>query len=766
MSGLLLLLLLGGVVALPAAETFSSAFLSEIMAEHQQGLQDEDGDFTGWIELLNGGGSTVNLGGWYLTDTLTNLTKWRFPGVGLLPDKYLVVFASAKDRTNDLLHLHTNFRLNGAGGYLALVGPLTNIVSEFAPGYPRQRTDVSYGRVREEPAWTAPFPRATPGRPNVSRGAGFAPEPGFSRPGGSFTEAFTLQLTSRTAGGVIRYTLDGTLPMSRSPEYREPLRITNSTQVRARLYQEGLLPGPPRSEAFLRLDPGVTPFTSTLPILIMDSLGRGTTVSAGNSFVHLSFHEPVSGRTSLTNPATLTTRAGYRVRGSTSAGMPQPGFAMHFLDEFNQEQDLAPLGMPPASDWILYAPNAYDPVLIHNPFVHQLSRDLGRYSPRTRFVEVFLVRNSGRVRESHYAGIYVLTEKIDIGKHRIAIDHLGAEDLKPPAVTGGYLLKFDRLGPGENGVTSEGERGLVYVEPKEPLITLPQRAAQKQYLTGYLNEFERALHGPAWKDPMLGYRAYLDVEAAIDFHVLEVLSGNVDAMVLSTYFYKPRNGKIVCGPHWDFDRALGSTDGRDENPRMWNTGPFFGGAWWPRLFRDVDFSQRWVDRWQELRQTHFSVTNLHGLIDRQCAELREAQPRQYQRWDFQPRGGSYQSEINHMKRWLSERVDFIDGELVPPPRLDRAGGRIASGSPLHLTVPAPSTNITIYYTLDGTDPRLAQGAVSSNAVVYAGPIRLSTDAQIIARARNPRQQQSDGPPVSTPWSGPVSARFIVTPPAP
>jgi hypothetical protein len=89
--------------------------------------------------------------------------------------------------------------------------------------------------------------------------------------------------------------------------------------------------------------------------------------------------------------------------------------------------------------------------------------------------------------------------------------------------------------------------------------------------------------------------------------VLEVLSGNVDALVLSTYFHKPRHGKIVFGPHWDFDRALGSTDGRDSNPRTWNTGPFFtGGGWWNKLFRDRDFWQKWVDRWQKARPEHFS----------------------------------------------------------------------------------------------------------------------------------------------------------------
>jgi hypothetical protein len=386
---------------------------------------------------------------------------------------------------------------------------------------------------------------------------------------------------------------------------------------------------------------------------------------------------------------------------------------------------------------------------------------MGRYSPRTRFVEVFVARNSGPVRESHYQGVYVLEEKIKIGKHRVDIDHMSAEDLKPPNVTGGYLMKFDRVGPGESGFWGAGERGLVYVEPKEQLIRLPQRAAQREYLNTFFNDFDRALNGGNWKDRAVGYRAYLDVDAAIDFHVLEVLSGNVDAMVLSTYFHKPRNGKIVFGPHWDFDRALGSTDERDANPRYWNTGQFFGGAWWPRLFTDSDFWQLWVDRWQDLRRTHFSLTNLHGLIDRLCDEVREAQPREYQKWGLQPRGGSYQSEIDLMKKWLSNRVDFIDAQLVQPPRLSRDGGHVAPGFLLALTA---LTNATVYYTLDGSDPRLSQGAISPNAIVYSGPIQLKTNIRVVARARDDNKRQTGGPPSSTPWSGLVAAKFVVAPP--
>ena len=531
------------IFSVHAADTPDSVYISEFMVESQRGLKDDDGARSGWIELHNGGTARVNLSGWFLTDNPTNLTKWRFPAVVLLPDKLMVVFASAKDRTNDLAHLHTNFRLNKAGGYLALVSPATNVASEFSPVYPEQSAGVSFGSVRGEPAIRAALPQSTPGRANASSGQGFAPEVEFSKPGGSFTEPFTLELSTRATGAVIRFTQDGGLPTRKSPAYAAPLLITNTAYIRARAFADGSLPGPPRSEAYVHLFTNVLNFRSTLPVLIMNTFGKSVPTSARDWFVHLSLYEPVNGKTSLTNHPTVTTRAGFHVRGSTSSGFPQSPFAVEFLDEFNDERPLSLLGLPPDSDWVLYAPNAYDPVMIHNPFIHQLSRDMGRYSPRTRFVEVFLSRSKGPVQEIHYHGIYVLTEKIKISKHRVNIDRVGAEDLELPRVTGGYMLKFDRVGPDESGFWGTGERGLVYVEPKEEVIRLPQRAPQREYLTGFMRDFSRALHGSNWKDPNLGYRAYLDVDAAIDFHVLEVLSGNVDAMVLSTHFHKPLQRK-------------------------------------------------------------------------------------------------------------------------------------------------------------------------------------------------------------------------------
>jgi hypothetical protein len=120
--------------------------ISEFMAVNQTGLDDEDRDEADWIEIHNAGREAASLAGWYLTDRPDDLTKWQFPPLTLAPNGYLVVFASGKDRRDPAGTLHTNFRLSGAGEYLALVRPDgVTVASSFAPAYPIQAPDVSYG---------------------------------------------------------------------------------------------------------------------------------------------------------------------------------------------------------------------------------------------------------------------------------------------------------------------------------------------------------------------------------------------------------------------------------------------------------------------------------------------------------------------------------------------------------------------------------------------------------------------------------------------
>ena len=128
-------------------------FINEFMADNESTLQDEDGDFSDWIEIYNPGPLPADLDGWFLTDSAGTLAKWKFPAVTVEADDYLVVFASSKDRpgTGPQGQLHTDFKLSAGGEYLALVEPdgLT-VEHEYAPEYPPQAADVSYGMTQED----------------------------------------------------------------------------------------------------------------------------------------------------------------------------------------------------------------------------------------------------------------------------------------------------------------------------------------------------------------------------------------------------------------------------------------------------------------------------------------------------------------------------------------------------------------------------------------------------------------------------------------
>ena len=773
--------------------------ISEFMAENDKGIHDEDGDDSDWIELYNSGFVTVNLEGWHLTSQTNTLAEWRLPAVSLLPRRYLLVFASRKDRTNAAAPLHTNFKLSKGGAYLALVNAKGQVVSEFAPQYPAQSTDVSYGRERDNPDHIGFFSVPTPGAPNSISGEGFAPEVQFSARSQTFTAPFSVALSVLSSNAVIRYTLGTNLPTELSAIYTNPIPITATTLVRARAFTPGLLPGPVRTESYLQLAAEVSSFKSDLPIVILHNFGRGQVPSSTDQFVTVQVFEPKAGASSLTQPPDIAGLGIFHKRGRSTSGLPKASFFLEVQGEFGEDREVSLAGLPSESDWVLYAPNSFDPVLLHNPVAHELMRQMGQYSPRTQFVEVYLQDGSGTpgaITPADYNGVYVLEEKIKVGRNRVDIDKLQPEHVNPPQVTGGYLLSIDNPPPNSRQFYGAGAF-INYLEPDYSEISTPQRDAQERYLTEFFQGFNEGLNGPNWTNPATGYAAYLDVPAAINHHLQGVLTFNVDALRLSGYFYKPRDGKLVMGPVWDFDRTQGSADGRDFNPRVWrstvpdygtdmfNSDPqIFDNPWYSRLFQDLDFWQKWIDRYQELRRDVLSFTNVDATIDRLADQVRQAQPRDVARWkgaggaDTTPRNGrrssggytytfpgTYQGEVDFMKVWYSNRMDFIDGQFVTPPQLGQSPGEVTPGTTLVLT---GAVGAAIYYTLDGSDPRLPGGNLSTAARPYTTGIPIDRNVRLAARAQDLAHKNLTGankPPLSSTWSGLVAGTFVVqTPP--
>jgi hypothetical protein len=389
-------------------------------------------------------------------------------------------------------------------------------------------------------------------------------------------------------------------------------------------------------------------------------------------------------------------------------------------------------------------------------------------------LEVYIHTTTGPITASDYNGIYVLEEKIKRATNRVDISKLQDDDNTPPNVTGGYILAIDRLPPGDNGLNAAGQT-MVYEDPEEEDILTPERAPQQSYIQNYLNQFYAALNSSSYTNTATGYPAYIDVDSWIDRHILNVMAFNVDALRLSAYFYKPRLGTVVFGPIWDFDRSQGSTDGRDFDPFVWrattgDTGTdFFNYTWWGRMFTDPDFWQKWIDRYEDLRGGMLSTNHIYADIDALVAQVSNEEPREIARWPgyTTPRSGTYsygtgfsytfpgtyEGEVTFLKQWYADRLEFMDTNLLAMPVLVSNAIAGSSGSTVTMSGPAGAT---IYYTIDGSDPRLSGGAISPNAQAYQSSVTITSNTVITARAFNSNHSNLTGPnnpPISSPWSG-------------
>ncbi|HXI51061.1 MAG TPA: lamin tail domain-containing protein, partial [Candidatus Saccharimonadales bacterium] len=800
---------------LPALDASAAPFLiTEFMAHNTKTLNDENGDQSDWIEIHNPGPAAGSLDGWFLTDDASQLAKWRFPDVILEANSYLIVFASGKNRTNEAGVLHTNFRLDHDGEYLALVDPATNIVSAFSPAYPPQLPDVSYGRDRLDPALVGYFTQPTPGAPNTPGGVGFATEVQFSRDSGTFptNQPFELSLSTDLSNAMIYYAFGSNAPSSNGVAsflYTHPLQITNTTAVRARAFAPGLLPGPVTTKVYigLTIQTNVLNFNSDLPILILHNYGQGILPADINArrYVFVEAFDAPCGRNSMTNRPDLVARGSFHTRGSDTlvSSSQHASFGLELRDEFDEDSKVPLLGLPAESDWVLYAPTIFEPALLQNPLSHALYRDQGFYSPRTRFVELFLKDDlgvPGAINSSNltsaasagdYQGIYVLEERVKRSKNRVNIPRLEPEHRQPPEVTGGYIFSIDRTAVGQPPLTTTAGT-FNWMEPSAVTMTNANRAPQVNWIRGYINAFNASLTQNTYTnlDTTNHFSNYLDVDSWVSFHIHEVVTFNVDALRLDSFFFKDRGKKLQWGPPWDYDRSEGSTDGRDFAPRTFRSTAsdlgtdFFNFApFWNKLLAAPDFWQAWIDKYQFYRRPGqaLSFDNIVTRINQFANEVREAQPREQARWNVPPRQGTitqagfsynfgtpskYQNEIDFKYAWFSNRLDFIDTNFLAPPICNSPGGAVSNGFRFAL-LPAPEPGSSIIYSLDGTDPRAPGGSVSGHSFSNLGQVTLtvSSNVHVMARSYNPAHRNLTGPnnpPISSPWSGPFDASFYLS----
>lgn len=758
--------------------------INEFLASNTKTNADNDGKYSDWIEIFNPDSAAANLNGWYLTDDPDDKKKWRFPAVDVPAGGYLLVRASGENRRDPTKPLHTNFSLNKSGEYLALVKSDGNtVVTEFAPTFPAQFEDVSYGSTQpalngETPA-RGYFRVPTPGARNSgASGLLLTERVAFSRGSGPFTDIVSLTLSGATAGQRIRYTVSPPAaraagiaePTPASTEYTGPIAISSSSIVRATVFAaDNIARGYPATVHYVRLATSgadrLDTFATQLPIVVVDTHGTGALVkdSVESAAWIYAWPKPAAGNTTFAAAPVNLTSGTAKVRGSSSANFLKKSYTIKANDTIGNNRRVPLLSFPAFDDWNLVGPWQYDRTFIYNAFIYSLSNRIGRWAARTEFVEVFFNADGGDLDASDYAGVYVLTDALRVDPDRVDIHKIDPGDLSAKKITGGYLLKIDLPDPDEFSFQLKRDfpglpLALTTAYPKA--ADMPK--AQRDYVRDFLQGFDDTLfanYDRGWADRT--YLDYIDRPSWVDHHILNVLAMNSDALSRSAFMTKDRRGRLAAGPVWDFDRSMGGDDIRAQDPQKWSTPEsgtdYWGYGWWNVLAREPEFVQAWIDRWQKLRRAELSTPNLLALVDSLAAQIGPAAAaRDAAKWtDNASRfPGGWQGEIDNMKSWLTRRAAWIDSQFLPQPTVVAAGGTLT-------VTPAPGTQIA--YTTDGSDPR-AFGSPPAFGVRFSStPVIVPDTTDLQARS-----YRANFPILVVPgsgWSGAVGGPLssVITP---
>jgi len=780
------------------------AVISEFMAANVTVLADEDGNFSDWIEVLNPEAGSVNLAGWFLTDNVLIPQKWQFPATNLPSGGRIIVFASGKDRRTPGAELHTNFKLDSDGEYLALLRPDGTVATSFAPGYPRQRVDVSYGAVGD--LGTNSFLASpTPDAQNVNGVLEFVADTRFSHDRGFYTTNFDLVITCATVNALIYYTTNGSPPsVANGYLYTQPLPISHTTTLRARAEKPGARasnvdthtyiflgdvvsqqtggstpPGWPADWGPNVVDYGMDPDivlqlpasgtisndlqavpTLSLVMRLEDLFDEQTGIYANAEQQGRAWERPCSVELIYPDGRTgFQVEAGVRIRGGVGRLPSNPKHSVRFL--FREEYGDAKLrfrffGESGASEfdgfdlratsnfsWASYGDP--DGLFIHDPFSRETLLAMEQPGERGNWYHLYIngqywgLFNSCERPEASFAASYFGGEKEDYDVLKPDFD-LGAT-MQP---TDGDTEAWTRLWQAAvNGFG--GDADYFRVQGRNP--------------DGTVN--------PAFEN-------LLDVSNLVDYLLVIAWTGNTDGPVYGRIFnwdlgegflnnyYAFRSRRNTGGfrfvthdAEWvlqDVQESrivLSTSFGNPANGEgPGHSNPFY---LWTRLLENSEFRQLVADRIQK----HFFRS---GALTREACtarflalmnEMDRAIVGESARWGDAQHPNSpivredWVAAINDkLANYFPYRSDIVLDQFraaglfpsLAAPSFSLSGGEVTNGSVLSMT--ESSANGTIFYSVDGSDPRAIGGALNSTAINYSEPIPIVTSVLVRARVKS------------------------------
>lgn len=211
-------------------ESLLHIYINEVCASNNSCYSDgtEENNYYDWIEIYNAEDFSVNLEGYSLSDSASELRKFVFPSAEIGAGEYMIIFACGEEKSGEALY--ADFKISASGETLYLADPDRKIIDTVK--VPALDTDTVYGRIMDggsELSRMTPTPKAS------NDGAQRIPEPVqvpvLSKKSGFYSSEISLEI-SVPQGCTVYYTLDGNTPDKTSEEYSEPLSIGDASKNR------------------------------------------------------------------------------------------------------------------------------------------------------------------------------------------------------------------------------------------------------------------------------------------------------------------------------------------------------------------------------------------------------------------------------------------------------------------------------------------------------------------------------------------------------
>lgn len=119
--------------------------INEFLPRNKGNFKNNDGLFSGYIEVTNISNDTINLKGYSLSNDYNILYKWQFPDIVIMPKETIFVYTSSNNRSEGY---YTGFKLNEKNGSVILSSKNGKIIDEVT--YEGLENGIAYVRDQDD----------------------------------------------------------------------------------------------------------------------------------------------------------------------------------------------------------------------------------------------------------------------------------------------------------------------------------------------------------------------------------------------------------------------------------------------------------------------------------------------------------------------------------------------------------------------------------------------------------------------------------------